>query len=82
MSDESLLQTMIVPKLDPPSAEAPPARKLVGQYAPARPRSHALLWFVGAVVLALGFLQPLERIDQRQLRLSASAEALLRSLGQ
>jgi hypothetical protein len=81
MSDERLLETMIVAKLDPPSVERPPTRKLVVQYAPARPSSSALLWFLGAVILAIGFLQPLERIDQRQLRLSSSAQALLRLLG-
>lgn len=81
MRDESFLETMIVPKLEAPPVEPPPTRRLVVQYAPVRPQSHPLLWLVGAVVLAIGFLQPLERIDQRQLRLSASAQALLRSLG-
>ena len=66
----------IVPRLEPP-----PTRKLVLQFAPA-PRRRASLWpwLVGAVVLALGFLQPLERIEQGQLERASSAQALVRSL--
>ncbi|NVB80813.1 MAG: hypothetical protein HOV81_20620 [Kofleriaceae bacterium] len=82
MSDESFDETMIVPKLDPPAVEAPPTRKLVEQYAPVRPRSHSLLWFFGAVVLTIGFLTPLEQLDQRQLERALAARTLMHALGQ
>lgn len=79
MRDARLDSTLIVPKLEPP-----PPRRLVVQVDDARPsRPSALLWLVGAVVLAIGFTHPIDRVVQmRQLRLSSSARVLLQSLGQ
>lgn len=69
MRDEAFDCTLIVPKLEPP-----PTRKLVVQFAPRRETAYPWLWFVGAIVLALGFLQPLERVDQGQLERAESAQ--------
>lgn len=78
MLDDSFDATLIVPKLEPP-----PTRKLVVQFAaPARRRQSLWPWVVGAIVLALGALQPLERIDRHQLERAESAQAVLRSLAQ
>jgi hypothetical protein len=77
------LDTMIVPKLalhDP----APVGRVVARQFATSEPRRWPwLLWLLGAAVLVVGLIEPIDPVSQaRALRLSTQAQRVLDALNQ